>query len=120
MLINFSIFVMVFTVMGGFCRSAPYEKPLNPGSILSFQNMAVSDCLNEMPDHLEQMTHDESSEMPHHEPFVPMMNRPLLSGGLICLLIMVGLILLGIYVFCMVRLCIKRLHKRKIPSIVSV
>ena len=116
MQIKFCIFLAVLCDLG-FCRSAPpFEKPLNPSSILIFQNLGINDCLNE--DLSIALTHDESSEMPHHEPMVPMTRSPLLSGGRLYLLISVVGILLGIYVFYMVRLCVKRLHKRTTPPIV--
>ena len=119
MLIKFCLFAMVFSGLLAFCQSAPAsKKPLNPGSILIFQNLGINDCLNEMQDSSIALTHDESSEMPHHEPMVPMTRSPLLSGGRLYLLIIVVGILLGIYVFYMVRLCVKRLHKRTTPPIV--
>ena len=122
MQIKFCFFAMVFSGLLGFCQSAPAsKKPLNPGSILIFQNLGINDCLNEMQDLSIALTHDESSEMPHREPMVPMARSPLLSGGRLYLLIIVVGILLGIYVFCMLRLCVKLLHKRNTPStIVSV
>ena len=120
MQIKFCLFAMVFSGLLAFCQSAPAsKKPLNPGSILIFQNLGINDCLNE--DLSIALTHDESSEMPHREPMVPMARSPLLSGGRLFLLISVVGILLGIYVFCMLKLCVKRLHKRNTPStIISV
>ena len=119
---NFCLFALFFFGLLGFCTGAPTsKKPLNPGSILIFENLGINDCLHEMQDLSIALTHDESSEMPHHEPMVPMSRSPLLSGGRLFLLISVVGILLGIYVFCMLKLCVKRLHKRNTPStIISV